>query len=114
MAQPLSSFDFNVNLNLNASALVDVIKNGFSILQSFAKELHHMSQEMDDLKNQIAMNSSTVDSALALIAGIADRITQAGVDPAALASLTQELKSEDDALAAAVAANVVPTPTPTP
>lgn len=60
---------------------------------------------LDDLTAQVAANKTVIDSALALINGIAARITAAGTDPAALAALTTSLKSEDDALAAAVAAN---------
>lgn len=74
----------------------------------------HRNQEMlmaalDDLTAQVAANKTVIDSALALIAGIADRIAAAGTDPAKLAELTASLKSEDDALAAAVAANTPPT-----
>ena len=65
---------------------------------------------LDDLTAQVAANKTVIDSALALINGIAARITAAGTDPAALAALTTSLKSEDDALAAAVAANTPPTP----
>lgn len=70
---------------------------------------------LDDLTSQVAANKTVVDSALALIAGIADRIAAAGTDPAKLAALTSDLKSEDDALAEAVAANTpAPAPAPTP
>ena len=64
---------------------------------------------LDDLTAQVAANKTVIDSALALINGIAARITAAGTDPAALAALTTSLKSEDDTLAAAVATN---TPAP--
>ena len=60
---------------------------------------------LDDLKAQVAANRSVSQSALLLINGIADRITAAGTDPAALAELTASLKADDDALAAAVTAN---------
>lgn len=65
---------------------------------------------LDDLTAQVAANKTVIDSALELINGIAARITAAGTDPAALASLTASLKSEDDALAAAVATNTPPPP----
>lgn len=60
---------------------------------------------LDDLTAQVAANRTVIDSALALINGIAARITAAGTDPAKLSALTSDLKSEDDALAAAVTAN---------
>lgn len=68
--------------------------------------------ELDDLTAQVAANRTVIDSALALINGIADRIKAAGVDPAKLSALTADLKSEDDALAAAVTANTPATPAP--
>lgn len=64
--------------------------------------------ELEDLTAQVAANKTVVDSALVLINGIAARIAAAGTDPAKLAALTADLKSEDDALAAAVAANTPP------
>lgn len=65
--------------------------------------------ELQDLQAQVAANKTVIDSALVLINGIADRIKAAGTDPAALQALTDSLKAEDDALAAAVTAN---TPAP--
>ncbi len=64
-----------------------------------------MSLELDNLTAQVHANSDAVDAAVALIDGIADRITAAGVDPVALDALASELKSKDDVLAAAVVAN---------
>ncbi len=66
--------------------------------------------ELDDLTAQVAANKTVIDSALVLINGIADRIKAAGTDPAALKALTDNLKAEDDALAAAVTANTPPVP----
>jgi hypothetical protein len=69
------------------------------------KELQRMSIELDNLTAQVKANSDLLDSATALINGIAARITAAGTDPAALAALTTELKAKDTVLAAAVLAN---------
>lgn len=63
------------------------------------------SPELDALTAQVQGNNTVIASALALINGIADRITAAGVDRAALTALASSLKSDDDALAAAVVAN---------
>ena len=60
---------------------------------------------LDDLTAQVAANKVVIDSAVLLINGIAARIEAAGTDPAALAALTADLKSKDEELAAAVAAN---------
>lgn len=70
------------------------------------------SPELDALTAQVQGNNTVIASALALINGIADRITAAGVDRAALTALASSLKSDDDALAAAVVANTPSTETP--
>jgi hypothetical protein len=67
---------------------------------------------LDDLTAQVAANRSVSQSALILINGIADRITAAGADPTKLAALTASLKSDDDALAAAVTTNTPAAKTP--
>lgn len=69
-----------------------------------------MSVEFDQLTAQVKANSDLLDSATALINGIAARIDAAGVDPAKLAALSSELKAKDDVLAAAVLANTPATP----
>lgn len=69
---------------------------------------------LDALKAQVAENSSVIESALALIQGIAGRLDEALADddPDALQALVDELKAKDEALAAAVAANTVAAPPP--
>lgn len=64
-----------------------------------------MSIELDNLTAQVKANNDILDSAVALINGIADRIIAAGTDPKKLSDLAVELKNKDDVLAAAVAAN---------
>jgi hypothetical protein len=87
----------------------------------WAVELHHQGalilnrletimSILDDLTAQVAANRTISQSALTLINGIADRITAAGADPKALSDLTASLKSDDDALAAAITANTPATP----
>jgi len=74
------------------------------------ERLDTMSKEVDDLTAQVTANTGTINSAIVLINGIADRITAAGVDPAKLTALTTELKAKDDELAAAVTANTPAAP----
>lgn len=99
------------------SELTRAIKDGhcqqqvLNALNRIEQKVNNMGNELDSLTNQVASNTSVVESAITLINGIAARITAAGADPAKLAALTASLKSEDDALAAAVAAN---TPAPAP
>jgi hypothetical protein len=82
-------------------------------LDTIIKRLKHMSKEFDDLTARVHANSDVLDSAVALINGIAARIEAAGVDPVKLQALTTELQAKDDELAAAVVANT-PLPQPVP
>lgn len=69
----------------------------------------HVSKQMDDLTAQVHANTDVANSAIALINGIADRITAAAGDPAAVAALADELRANNAGLATAVTAN---TPAP--
>lgn len=80
------------------------------LLRNLQAQGTSIMSQLDDLKAQVAANRSVTQSALVLINGIADRITAAGTDPAALAQLTSDLKSDDDVLAAGVTANTPASP----
>lgn len=75
-----------------------------------------MSAKLDDLKADVAAETSVVNSAITLLGGIAARIDAAVTaaragDDQALSALSTEVKAETAALAEAVAAN---TPAATP
>ncbi len=72
-------------------------------------KVDHMANELDTLTAQVATNTDVIESALVLIQGLKAALDAAGTDPAKLAALSASLASEDEKLAAAVAAN---TPTP--
>jgi hypothetical protein len=67
-------------------------------------------QAIDDLTAQVTANNTVIGAALVLINGIAAQITAAGTNGPALANLTAQLKSQDEALAAAIAANTAAAP----
>lgn len=68
---------------------------------------HTMSQEMDDLKAAVAAETTVGESVVALLADISSRLTAAlaAGDTDAIKALTQELKVNQEKLAAAVLAN---------
>lgn len=70
-----------------------------------------MAGELARLQTEVAEMAGAVDSAIALIGGLAQQIRDlvAAGDPAALTALADELDSKANLLAAAVVAN---TPTP--
>lgn len=67
-----------------------------------------MPQDISALENEVAEEVGTMESATALINGFADRLRDAGTDPAKLAQLQSDLDSRGNALASAVAANQAP------
>ena len=82
-----------------------------SQLQLILERLNSMDQNLQDLMNQVAQNTSVEGSAVTLIQGIAAQLTAAlaNSDSAALPALTAQLSTSANALAAAITAN---TPTP--
>lgn len=66
--------------------------------------------KFQDLQAAVAAEDTVIQSAVTLIQGIAQRIADAGVDPAALQALTDDITAQAASLAAAVTAN---TPSPT-
>lgn len=78
-----------------------------------------MSQQMDDLTKQVAANTTVIEGAVSLIAGLRQQIIDAGTDPAKLQALTDSMAAEDAKLSAALVDNtpaappvVVPPTTP--
>ena len=69
-----------------------------------------MAVDLAPLTAQVAANTTVIGSALALINGFAAQLEAAGTDPAKLADLQSQLKTQDDALAAAVLQNTPQAP----
>lgn len=61
--------------------------------------------DLSALTNAIRSNSDAVDSAVTLIQELAQKISDAGTDPQALAALVDELNAKDAELAQAIVAN---------
>lgn len=72
--------------------------------QILAKE-NTMSQQLDDLQTKVAANGTVILSAITLIRGIKQQLDAAGTDPVALKALSDQLDSQDTALAAAIVEN---------
>ncbi len=77
----------------------------FRELYKIREEQSNMSKELDDLTAEVAAEETVEQSAITLIDGLAAQITSAGTDPAKLSALTTSIKTQSDALAAAVTAN---------
>ncbi len=83
-------------------------------LESIITFMEAIMSALDDLRTEVARNTSLEQSAVTLIQGIAQQLKDAlaANDPAALTDLTNQLSASADALAAAVTANTPAAPTP--
>ena len=86
----------------SASAKLDAI---LATLAQLKQEEVTMSAELDALTAEVTNATTVEQSAIALIQGLAAKIESMKNDPAALSALAASLKTQDDALAAAVTAN---------
>lgn len=64
-----------------------------------------MPQDISELETEVSETVGVMQSAKALIDGFAARLADAGVDPAKLEALRNDLDTNSSALAEAVAAN---------
>jgi hypothetical protein len=76
-----------------------------SILDHIQLEEKSMSVQLDRLTVEVSEIGTVVDSAIALLEGLAARLAEIANDPAAITALADELDLKANALAAAVAAN---------
>ena len=78
-------------------------------LDGFVKKQKHqltkIMKELDELKAEVARNTTVDASAIALLKGIKAKLDAAGTDPVALKELRDSLARDTDALAAAVVEN---------
>jgi hypothetical protein len=71
-----------------------------------------MDQALTDLAAEVTRDGDAVSSAVTLIQGIVAQLDAAAGDPAAVKALSASLKTQTDALAAAVAAGTPAAPPP--
>ena len=79
-------------------------------LDSITRRAKAMSLVLDNLKAQVARNTSLEQSAIALIQGLAQQIRDAAGDPAALAELATNLETSATSLSDAIVANTPAAP----
>jgi uncharacterized coiled-coil protein SlyX len=75
---------------------------------TLVERIEEMSEALDRLTAEVAETHDAVDSAVALIAGLAQQIRDLSTDPAALNALADELDAQQAEIAAAVSENTPP------
>jgi len=91
-----------VDQNSGLSAKLDII---IAMLDDVLRKEHDMSVQLDTLTTQVKANTDAEASAVLLLQGLSAQIAAIKTDPVALQTLSDELKTSADALAAAVVAN---------
>lgn len=86
------------------SEVLSQLRQMMSTLNGIAKGVTTMSAELEALTTEVQEIGTVVDSAIALIQGLAQQINDLKDDPAALAALAASLDAKAGELAAAVAA----------
>lgn len=104
--------DVNVHIYVHDQATASVSAQLAAILTKLSSMETHIMAELDDLTTQVQATTDAEQSAIVLLNGLAAALAAAGTDPTKLAALRAALKSNTDALAAAVVANQLPTSAP--
>lgn len=74
-------------------------------LQAQRNQGERFMGKFDDLQAAVAANQEVTQSAITLINGLADKLDDAAGDPALIAQLSADLRSQSQALADAITAN---------
>ena len=100
--------DLHIHIEPSAEA-VQFEQTVLGILNTLKTEFTQMSAELDRLTASVTAIKDVADSAVALIAGLAQQIRDLANSPAALTALADQLDADKQELADAITAN---TPTP--
>ena len=76
------------------------------------KQLEKIMATLSDVQAAVTAEDTVIDSAIALIQGLAAQIAALAPNQAAIDALAADVKAKSDALAAAVAANTLSSPAP--
>ena len=89
-------------------AVAETLQQILTTLNQLKEMISKMSPELQALSDQVAQNEKIEESAVTLIKGLADQITAAKDDPAAIVALAEGLKGSASDLGAAITANTTP------
>lgn len=90
-----------ININIHHEGLGTVVE----LLHLIIKNQNKMEDQLATLTTEVEETKTVVDSAIALIKGLKEKLDAAGTDPAKLKALSDSLDSKTNELAEAVAAN---------
>ena len=77
-------------------------------IKQLNRKLNIIMANLTDLQAAVATEDTVIDSAVALIQGLAAQVAALSPNQAAIDALAADIKAKSDSLAAAVAANTTP------
>jgi hypothetical protein len=83
-------------------------------LDTIEGKVNKVIMTLDDVQAAVTAEDTVIDSAIALIQGLAAQVAALKPNQKAIDALAADIKAKSDSLAAAVAANTTPTPAPAP
>lgn len=99
---PAQEIHIHVHIQTNDDPRIDQI---LTAINRLAIEERYTMADLSELTAQVTANTDVVGSAIAMISGLADKLEAASTDPAAVQDLANTLRTNNQALADAVAAN---------
>jgi len=98
-----------MKLTIDLNTLTIVVESEASAGTSTKLQLQTIMDTLDELRLQVERTAEVQASAIALLVGLKAKLDAAGTNAEALKELSDAIGAQTDALAAAVAANTVPT-----
>jgi uncharacterized protein YoxC len=97
-------------VNRKLDAILTQLGAEYRLLQAVKTEEDKIMATVDDLVADVSAESTVIDSAVALLKGLADALKAAGTDPAKLAQLHSDITAKTQVLAQAVTDNTPAAP----
>lgn len=100
----------SVSLTILMPEVAAAIRDLAAAVRANTQQEHNLMTTLADVQTKVSAQSAGIDSAVVLLNQLAQLVRDNAADPVALAALADELDAKTAALAAAVAADAVPTP----
>lgn len=98
-------FELSNELNQRFYEVIQKLDQVLTEISRLSQEEKRTMADLNELTEEVTNNTDVVASAVTLIAGLADQLEAAATDPAAVQALANTLRTNNQSLAAAVAAN---------
>lgn len=97
--------DIHIHVHIHNDEPDPRIDEILTAVYTLANQTEENTMDLSELTAQVSGNTDVVNSAIVLISGLADQLDAAAGDPAQVQALASTLRTNNEALAGAVAAN---------